>query len=283
MKISEQVACYLIDVIPFLELCEHDKGNPRIINEGNKFLGYLSYDKNNILGKGTFKTAHLASLKWILSSPSNGLGAKISEPIAVAMKRPYDDSKQSGNVKHFNYADESCKVITEGTLLGWAKSLLQFAYAFINDFIAKQTPSEAPFNIPQLRFVKGAITYSEKSLDHTAKVPSALSHHAAYLLEELLPLDQPFIKYIHNAEAIPLQEQDEPGYEMGVFLCFIQHVQFVYTHGQAYVSDFQGLLVKFQFKSTILIMTIGAGNLLTDPQVMTHPYVSQFSPDPLSF
>ncbi|KDR77554.1 hypothetical protein GALMADRAFT_138645 [Galerina marginata CBS 339.88] len=51
---------------------------------------------------------------------------------------------------------------------------------------------------------------------------------------------QTFVKYIHNADAVPLQDADEPGYEIGVFLCFIQHVQFVHTHGQAYMSDFQG-------------------------------------------
>ena len=230
-------------MIPFADLCE-ENGNKRIINEGNQFLGYLSYDKNNIIGKGTFKTAHLASLKWISSSPSSGLGAKISEPIAVAMKRPYDDSKQSQIVKRFNYADESRKVITEGTLLGWADSLLQFAYSFINDFITKKKCLEPPFPIPQLRFVKGAIAYSEKSLDtNPTKIPLAISHRATYLLEELLPINQQFIKYIHNAEAVPLQERDEPGYELGVFLCFIQHVQFVYTHGQAYISDLQGLSI----------------------------------------
>ena len=234
-------------MVPFADLCEEDNRNTRIINEGDQFLRYLSYDKNNIIGKGTFKTAHLASLKWIPSSPSSGLGVKISEPITVAMKRPYDDSKQSQLVKRFNYADESRKVITEGTLLGWADSLLQFAYAFINDFITKKRPSDPPFSIPQLRFVKGAIAYSEKSLDNATKLPSTTSHRAAYLLEELLPMDQQFIKYIHNADVVPLQEHDEPGYEIGEFLCFIQHVQFMCTHGQAYTSDFQGLWSCFIF------------------------------------
>ena len=241
LKISERVACYLINVIPFTDLCEEENGNTRIINEGDQFLGYLSYNKNNIIGKGTFKTAHLASLKWISSSPTSGLGAKISKPIAVAMKWPYEDSKHSQIVKRFNYTDESCKVITEGTLLGWADSLLQFAYTFINDFIAKKRPLEPPFSIPQLRFVKGTIAYSEKSLDNASKLSSSISHHATYLLEELLPMNQQFIKYIHNADVVPLQECNEPGYEFGVFLCFIQHVQFMCTHGQAYISDFQGL------------------------------------------
>ena len=192
------------------------------------------------------------------------------------MKRPYDNSKQSQIVKRFNYTDESRKVITEGTLLGWADSLLQFAYAFINDFIAKKKPLEPPFTIPQLCFVKGAIAYSEKSLDNATKLPSTISHRATYLLEELLPTDQQFIKYIHNADAVPLPEYDEPGYKFGEFLCFIQHVQFMCTYGQAYISDFQGLSIKFYFYKVILMPTAGAGNLLTDPQVMTHPYAPDF-------
>jgi hypothetical protein len=82
------------------------------------------YDKNNLLGKGTFKTAHLVSLKWVSDPPSFGLGAQTSEAIHVALKRLHDDSHSGVNLKCFNYADESHKVLTEGTLLGWADSLL---------------------------------------------------------------------------------------------------------------------------------------------------------------
>ncbi|KAF4612188.1 hypothetical protein D9613_004565 [Agrocybe pediades] len=53
---------------------------------------------------------------------------------------------------------------------------------------------------------------------------------------------------------IPLPEEGEDGYETSLFLCFIQHVQFQFTHHTVYISDFQG-----------------AGDLLTDPQIMTHP------------
>jgi hypothetical protein len=130
----------------------------------------------------------------------------------------------------------------EGTLLGWADSLLDFAYGFIHNFIAEKKPAEPPFNIPLLRFVKVAIAYPEKSLVGAAGTSSGTSHRAAYLLEELLQVDRPFIKYIHNAEAVPLQDTNEAGHDIGVFLCFIQHVQFVHTHGQAYISDFQGTL-----------------------------------------
>ena len=131
----------------------------------------------------------------------------------------------------------------EGTLLGWAESLLDFAYAFIHDFIAHKKPAEPPFSIPHLRFVKAAIAYPEKPLGASStSSDSDTSHRAAYLLEELISVDHPFIKYIHNAESVPLQDIGELGHDIGVFLCFIQHIQFVHTHGQAYISDFQGTI-----------------------------------------
>lgn len=256
LKITERVTCYLIQVPPFAELCESSDsekpGSATIINQDQEFLGYLSYDKNNLIGKGTFKTAHLASLNWASHPPISGLGAKNSQSIAVALKRPYDDrNMNSGAVKRFNYADESRKVLTEATLLGWADSLLRFAYAFIHDFIADKKPAEPPFPIPLLRFVKAAIAYSEKPLVNAPGTSSGTSHRAAYLLEELLP-DHPFIKYIHNSEAVPLQDINELGHDIGVFLCFIQHVQFVHTHGQAYISDFQGTYENLTLGLTLL-------------------------------
>lgn len=164
------------------------------------------------------------------------------------MKRPYDDTRSGVNLKRFNYSDESRKVLTEGTLLGWADSLLRFAYEFIGNFIANQASAEDQIPIPQLRFVKAAVAYSEKSLDNASGTSSSTSHRAAYLLEELLPGDSSFIKYIHNADAVPLQDHDEPGYDTAIFLCFIQHVQFILTHGQAYISDFQGRPRTFSVK-----------------------------------
>jgi len=237
--VTETVACFLVNAVPFAQLCSSDlAGADKKLIDDSKHLGYLSYDKGDLIGKGTFKTAHRASLEWISTPPATGLGEKSSMPISVALKRPYDDSRSG--IKRFNFADESRKVLTEGTLLGWAASLLRFAYAFIDNFITNQIHPKPPFPIPRLRFVDGIIAFVEKSLDHTSASPSATSHRAAYLLEELLPMHEPFIKYIHNADAVPLQSPDEAGYEVGLFLCFIQHVQFVRTHSQAYISDFQG-------------------------------------------
>lgn len=86
LKITERVACFLVDPIPFSKLCgtENSTG-AKIVDGDSEHLGYLTYDKNNLLGKGTFKTAHLASLKRVSDPPSFGLGAQASEVIRVAL------------------------------------------------------------------------------------------------------------------------------------------------------------------------------------------------------
>lgn len=132
--------------------------------------------------------------------------------------------------------------------MGWADSLLRFAYEFLDDFMSRRAPSNDPFPIviPRLRFVKAAMAYSIQQFDKgPSKSSPVLQARRAYLLEELLSSDIPFIKYIHNAEAVPLQDPDEEGYETAVFLCFIQHLQFILTHGQAFISDFQGTSYNF--------------------------------------
>ncbi|KAF4618216.1 hypothetical protein D9613_011571 [Agrocybe pediades] len=251
-KITERVSCYSIDPISFNDLC-----NGKPIIDRNEHLAYLSYyPEAGFLGKGTFKTAHSATLRWISSSPSQGLTPTNGSSLQVALKRPYDDRHTRGALKRFNCEDEGRKVHTEATNLGWASSLLKFSYHFIDDFVNRHP--HPPFDIPRFRFVEGAIAYAEKPIEAGSSKAPVTSHRAVYLLEELIPTDTPFLKYIHNGEAVPLQDAWEPGYETGVFLCFIQHVQFAQTHGQAYVSDFQG-----------------AGNLLTDPQIMSHPDLAQ--------
>lgn len=267
----------MVNAVPFAELCKRD-GLPtqKIIDDTHEFLGYISYNRHDgLLGKGTFKTAKLASLSWVSTQPTRGLGALTSGIIQIALKRPYDDSHTGQDIKRFNFADEIRKVLTEGTLLGWADSLLQFAYDFIDNFLAHQAPSDDPCQIiiPRLRFVKAAVAYSIKPVDKASGTSSSVSRRRiAYLLEELIPTELPFIKYIHNAEAVPLQDAGEEGYETAVFLCFIQHVQFIITQGQAYISDFQGALYYLlKAKFPTLFAFKGTGDLLTDPQVMTHP------------
>ncbi|PPQ67554.1 hypothetical protein CVT26_006855 [Gymnopilus dilepis] len=278
------VSCQMINDIHFAKLCgDADDGSARIIDESKTYMGFITYEKNNYsLGKGTFKTATVATLTWASSPPLEGLSARTSSETAVALKRPYDDSYGTFKIHRFNFADEYRKVLIEGTLLGWASSLLHFAYDFIDDFMSRRPPSKDPFpiQVPRLRFVKAAIARSvrgtgpENSPNKAPKDPSSQSQTPghAYLLEELLPANTPFIKYIQNADAVPLQTPDEDGYDTGIFLCFIQHLQYNLTHGQAFPS----VSWSTHLRSTDYF-TLGAGLLLTDPQVMTHPSLAKGS------
>ncbi|KAG1842048.1 hypothetical protein DFJ58DRAFT_748303 [Suillus subalutaceus] len=91
-----------------------------------------------------------------------------------------------------------------------------------------------PFNIPRVRFVEAGL---------------ALSYYQ--------DSSKPALKYIHNMDPNPLLDPDEPGYDFALFLAFTQHVQYVKTGGLVFISDYQGNT-----------------ELLTDPQIMTHPSVS---------
>lgn len=80
----------------------------KIVDDTKEYIGFITYQKNDyLLGKGTFKTATLASLTWISPPPTEGLAAQISGGTYVALKRPYDDTRGSAKVMRFNFADES--------------------------------------------------------------------------------------------------------------------------------------------------------------------------------
>ncbi|KAG2367892.1 hypothetical protein BDR07DRAFT_207453 [Suillus spraguei] len=83
---------------------------------------------------------------------------------------------------------------------------------------------------------------------------------AGYLVEELITDD--FIKYIHNMDCNPMLDPYEVGYEIAEFLACTQHIQFAKTGGLAFISDYQGGL-----------------EILSDPQVLTHPLVNKGKDD----
>ncbi|KIK31948.1 hypothetical protein CY34DRAFT_102475, partial [Suillus luteus UH-Slu-Lm8-n1] len=73
---------------------------------------------------------------------------------------------------------------------------------------------------------------------------------AIYLVEE--KIHGRFVKYINNNSAVPADSLQGREVVIGLFLCFVQHVQYQLTNSMVYLSDFQG-----------------AGDLLTDCQVIT--------------
>ncbi|KAI6143627.1 hypothetical protein BKA82DRAFT_3983794 [Pisolithus tinctorius] len=143
--------------------------------------------------------------------------------------------------------DESNILYHEANALYWAKALLQMTYQFVDHAIegAKVPP---PFKIPRLHFVDAGLlfAYSDK--------PLATAGGSGQ--PEFIPmsLDDEFVKYIHNGNMAPCILLDTKAEEIVDFLSFTQHVQYITTGGQVYISDYQG-----------------SGSLLTDLQILTHP------------
>ena len=123
-----------------------------IINHQYPFFGYVSYARDEpFLGRGTFKTTSRATLTW-QDSPKYGLQSATRQPIPIALKRPYvkrrpNNSSIEAPIKRFNFDDESKSLHTETTMLGWAQSLLTYAYNYIYSTIRKRG-EEPPMPIP---------------------------------------------------------------------------------------------------------------------------------------
>ncbi|KZO89615.1 hypothetical protein CALVIDRAFT_569770 [Calocera viscosa TUFC12733] len=74
-----------------------------------------------------------------------------------------------------------------------------------------------------------------------------------YIVEEFI--DGDFVKCLHNASATPPPTLSPEDMEKALFLVFLQHVIYENATGHmAVISNLQG-----------------AGMLLTDPQILTHP------------
>jgi hypothetical protein len=81
-----------------------------------------------------------------------------------------------------------------------------------------------------------------------------------------------FKKYIHNSSPLPISTLTGNELHIAEFLCFAQHVQWTKTGTLAFLSDFQGMYVIYTYVYVEKYnVEKGSGELLTDPQVMTHP------------
>ena len=243
-RTHEAIVYYPIHVLPLEDLLT-GISPLEITNHELARFGAISYipDRtgSSFLGKGGFKTAFEADLT--LYQPLNsGLGCDSSRSSTgwtkVALKRPFELRQNGQAIRHLSLVDEGKLVLIEANMLAWAQALLDFAYTFIDHKI--DTCGWPPFSIPRLRFVNGAVVFPQRDVD--TKSISPISNRAVYLLEELIhQTELPFMKYIHNNDAKPLQDSDELGYDTGVFLCFIQHIQYTKTGKQVYISDCQGI------------------------------------------
>ncbi|KAG2366680.1 hypothetical protein BDR07DRAFT_1273968 [Suillus spraguei] len=106
-----------------------------------------------------------------------------------------------------------------------------------------------PFNIPNICFVHVALA----SIDDAGVTRT-------YLVEEFIDeaTEGKFTKYISNDSPSPLPNLNTKSSEISRYLSFAQHVQYIKTKKLTYVADFQG-----------------GTTLLTDPQIITSPNLSE--------
>ncbi|KIM58808.1 hypothetical protein SCLCIDRAFT_16688 [Scleroderma citrinum Foug A] len=130
------------------------------------------------------------------------------------------------------------KLFCEANVMYWGKCLLKLTYDFIDRSLAAY-PDLPPFNSPHVHFIDAGLALSyAPGVTRYSKVGSI---HTAFLIEEFIEgRNNNFIKYIHNSTATPLLDPDEEGYELTLFFCFAQHVQYAKTGGLAFISDFEG-------------------------------------------
>ncbi|KAG1897952.1 uncharacterized protein F5891DRAFT_1191263 [Suillus fuscotomentosus] len=258
---SESVQFHPIPTRDITDLLLHKQHHSFSVDTAESSIGQLTIDTSTdgFIGIGGFKTANAGWLT-LTAPPKTGLGSVARHKVVV--KRPFEKVFPTAmkvgayKVGRYSLVDELQKLFREANVLYWSKSLLKLTYDFIDRSIAS-SPEPPPFAVPRVRFVEAglALCHHQGGSKPGAKTGST---RAVFLLEELIEGgDDMFVKFIHNMDANPLLDELDYGYDMAEFFVFTQHVQYVKTGKLAFISDYQG--------STVL---------LTDPQVLTHPSVS---------
>ena len=217
------------------------------------YCGDLSVNfAKELMEKGSFKTAHPGRVRLVdnvdLPPFTNGM---------VCVKQVYEKRGEEGEkIGRVPGRYEADALSVECNVLQWASILLDMTYQFIDREIAIR--GEPCHQIPRLRFTRTMV----------ALVKDA-AKEKAFLVEEWIntdEVDNVYTKYItnrHSQSVVPFAAPQHM-HDIAAFLIFAQHVQWQKTHQLAFTSDYQG-----------------AGMLLSDPQVISKPYVNIIQSIPL--
>lgn len=211
---------------------------PKLLQQPQNFPSLqatLSYSTSKPL-HGAFKIAYIGHSTPVL----------LGESTQVCIKQAYSTDPQTGKKVVFEGQSQAANITQEINCLGWASALMDVVYGYLKT--AEQVRGKPPFEIPQMRYVQSGLAISKKE-----------DQINSYLVEEFIDAKSPgdwFVKYINNDSAKVRPFKNEEQSMRAMFLSFSQHVQYLQTNGLAYVSDMQG-----------------GRSLLTDPQIITSPYV----------
>jgi hypothetical protein len=183
----------------------------------------------------------------------------------VCYKQCYHAKPGSGVRQIYQGAKQAENLTMELNCIGWASALMVLVYNFMEKKVS--ILGRPDFQIPQMRYVHAGLAVSQSD------------DKAAFLLEEYIESDAEnggwFVKYLNNNSAKPRTFANKDQTIRTQFLSFAQHVQFWKTDGLVFISDLQGMLILFGLNHLHFLMfinsMIGGRNLLTDPQIITHP------------
>ena len=182
----------------------------------------FSYQPSSKPFQGAFKIAHFGHTDIPLFGNST----------QVCIKQTFSTSEYSKKHVVYQGQTQATNLSVELNCLGWASALMDLVYKFMKkEECVRGSP---PFEVPQMRYVQAGLAISN----------DAEGRQNAYLLEEFINSDDPgwFVKYLNNNSAKPRKFKDEKLSIRAEFLSFSQHVQFIETGSQAFVSDLQGKL-----------------------------------------
>lgn len=242
--VSQRIELFQIPEHPLKELLSSGKFQGFTCDPADAAPGSLGMETGIYLGIGSFKTAQPGYLT-LVHLATEGLGTKPNESVAVKQMyvrraKPTEANPNGWMITRLMPVDEFRKTIMEANVLLWAISLMTFTYSFIHHFI-RNSPNPPPFDIPEVRFVNGAVAVVHQQVAAPLAKNSTICR--SYLIEELINEEQDgFYKFINNASAIPVQlPAAHPSLSaLAEFLSFTQHVQFHKTGGMVYLSDLQG-------------------------------------------
>ncbi|KAI0089514.1 hypothetical protein BDY19DRAFT_905830 [Irpex rosettiformis] len=172
----------------------------------------------------------------------------------ICAKQVIRTTLKTGQLVAYEGGRQLRELLPEVQCLVWAKTLHNVTMEWARDRfddkrrLGKRITDEddQPIVIPEMRFVEAWLA---KEIVQGTVVPRV------YLLEESIEShSKSFCKYINNNSAAPVDLLDPRRQDRALFLAFTQHYQYWLTHKMAFVTDFQG-----------------GWNLLTDPQIVTHP------------
>ena len=185
----------------------------------------ISYKPKSNPFSGAFKIAHFGHTDIPLFGNST----------QVCIKQKFFTSSEKKRLVYQGQT-QATYLSVELNCLGWASALMDLVYSFMK----KEEPvrGSPPFEVPQMRYVEAGIAIQVYE-DSEGAGPSRQN---VFLLEEFIDSEEPawFVKYLNNSSAKPFKFNDEERSIRAEFLSFSQHVQFIETGGQAFLSDLQG-------------------------------------------